>query len=228
MTRVRGDRPLTASAVPASKPPPPTGQMTRSSGPAWSSSSQRGRPLAGDHVPVVEGMNQREPVALDLGGDGRPRARRRSARRARSAHRSPRSPLASPPGPSAASPPSPARRSSWPASATACAWLPEECVITPRRRSASLELQDRVHRPAELERADFLEVLALEEDRAAAPRIERLRGHHGRAMGPGREPLGRLRGCRRSRSGSRRSRRVVLMLMAQATRSARLIAIQYV
>ena len=40
MTRVEGERPLTARAVPASRPPPPTGETTRSSGPAWSSSSQ--------------------------------------------------------------------------------------------------------------------------------------------------------------------------------------------
>ena len=43
-TRVVGERPLTARAVPARRPPPPTGQATRSSGPAWSSSSQAAVP----------------------------------------------------------------------------------------------------------------------------------------------------------------------------------------
>ena len=65
-----------------------------------------------------------------------------------------------------------------------------------------VELEHGVDGPAELEGADLLEVLALEEDRAAAPRVERPRGHHGRAVGPGRDPLGGARGCRRSRSGS--------------------------
>ena len=65
-------------------------------------------------------------------------------------------------------------------------------MITPRSPLGIAELEDGVHRPPELERADLLKVLALEKHRAAAPRIERLRGHDGRAMSPRGQPLGRL------------------------------------
>ena len=43
-TTVRGERPLTAIAVPASSPPPPTGQITTSSSSVCSSSSQAAVP----------------------------------------------------------------------------------------------------------------------------------------------------------------------------------------
>ena len=52
--------------------------------------------------------------------------------------------------------------SSCPASATACAWLPDEKATTPRRRSSG-EPRQRVVGAAELEGARALEVLALEE-----------------------------------------------------------------
>ena len=71
MTRVVASRPLTARAVPESRPPPPTGQIDHVERPGLVEQLQRGGPLAGDHVPVVEGMDQREAVLRDLGGDRR-------------------------------------------------------------------------------------------------------------------------------------------------------------
>ena len=82
--------------------------------------------------------------------------------------------------------------SSCPASATACAWLPDECVTTPAARSASLELQQGVHRPPELERTDPLEVLALQQHRTAGPGVQGLRLEHGGPVDPRPEPLDRL------------------------------------
>ena len=58
------------------------------------------------------------------------------------------------------------------ARATPWAWLPEEKATTPRRRCVLIELQQRVHRAADLERAGALEVFALEPhlDADALPR----------------------------------------------------------
>ena len=53
--------------------------------------------------------------------------------------------------------------SSWPASAIAWAWLPDEKVTTPRRRSSGGEPRERVVGAAELEGAGALKVFALEE-----------------------------------------------------------------
>src|SRR5262249_42606598 len=49
----------------------------------------------------------------------------------------------------------------------------------------------RIDSAAELERADFLEVLALEVDRSTAPIIQCVACHDGRPMNPRGDPLGR-------------------------------------
>ncbi len=70
---------------------------------------------------------------------------------------------------------------SCPASAMACAWLPDEKVTTPRRRSSAAEPRQRVVRAAELEGACALEVLALEEHLGAGASVDGARGGDGRA-----------------------------------------------
>ena len=79
----------------------------------------------------------------------------------------------SPASPSARSPASrPTRgcRAARAAYASAAPWLPDECVTTPRARIVVRQREHRVGRAARLERADLLEVLALEEEPRARPR----------------------------------------------------------
>ena len=72
--------------------------------------------------------------------------------------------------------------STWPASAIACAWLPDEKVTTPRRRCVGREARQRVVGAAELEGAGALQVLALEEQLRAGARVDRARGGDRRAV----------------------------------------------
>ena len=57
--------PLMAIAVPERSPPPPQGAITASSGPGLFEQFEGGGTLAGDDVPVVEGVDQSVAVTLD-------------------------------------------------------------------------------------------------------------------------------------------------------------------
>ena len=65
-------------------------------------------------------------------------------------------------------------------------------MTTPRRRLLLRKRKHGIGRPAELEGADFLEILALEEDGRAGRRVEELRTHDRRAMHLAGDPRGGL------------------------------------
>ena len=79
---------------------------------------------------------------------------------------------------------------SFAASATPWAWLPEEKATTPLRAFVFRELQQRVHRPADLERAGALQVLALEPHLDADRFGQRRLAEERRAMDGGAEAGG--------------------------------------
>ena len=77
------------------------------------------------------------------------------------------------------------------ASATACAWLPDEYATTPARALLGREPGQGVERAAELERADALQVLALEQHLGPELGVDARRAQHRRAVGVARDPGGR-------------------------------------
>ena len=77
----------------------------------------------------------------------------------------------------------------------------------PRARTSSGSAEMRVQRAAELEGADVLQVLALEEDGAAGARVEGRGVEDGRAVGMRLEPPRRLRHLFHRRSERGRGRR---------------------
>ena len=80
---------------------------------------------------------------------------------------------------------------SWPASATACAWLPDEKATTPRPALVGGEARERVVGAAELEGAGALQVLALEEHAWRRSCVDRARRDDGRAVRDAGDLLGR-------------------------------------
>ena len=64
-TRASGRRAFTTVAMPAIRPPPPTGTITSPASGTCSSSSRRNRPLAGDRGVRVERVHERAPGVLD-------------------------------------------------------------------------------------------------------------------------------------------------------------------
>ena len=189
MTRVPGDRPLAASAVPDSRPPPPVGTDDHVKRSRLLDQLESGGPLAGDHVPVVERVNECQTVPVDLGGDGG-----LAVGQGRLAGHDP-GPIAL--GGLAFHGGCGPRHHHRHRHAEQLAGQGQGLRVIARgvRDHAGplpglVELKDCVDGPAELERADLLEVLALEEDGAAATRVDRPAGHHGRAVDPRRNPLG--------------------------------------
>ncbi len=195
------------------------------------------RALAGDHVAVVEGVDEdgagalgelRRPAAA-ASRPSRPPGRRRRRSRAWRASLG----TGTPSGMKIVA----RMPSALAASATPCAWLPAEAATTPRAASSGGQPRQAVGRAADLERAGALQVLELEVDGHAEQRRERCcdsssgvctmtprgtaaasskSGERRRRLrgGYGREVVSRLRWSssptgRCSRSGRRRSRRPV-------------------
>ena len=83
------------------------------------------------------------------------------------------------------------------ARATACAWLPDECVMTPRARSSAVSCGDRVDGAAQLERAAELQALGLEVDGSApTPEVDGSSGVRRTQAGDPRRRLPRRRSSR--------------------------------
>ena len=191
ITRVGGECPSTASAVPASRPPPPTGQITRSSVAGLFQQLQRRRPLAGDHVPVVERMNERESMVLDLGGDGR-----LARSEGRLAEDDPRTialggrALDGRGGP---------RHDDGDRHTDEPAGQSQRLRVIARRmgdhagpRAASSSCKTAFIAPRNLNAPTCWKFSHLKKHRSPSAVVEGLGGHHRRLVGPGAEPLGRL------------------------------------
>ena len=156
---------------------------------------------------VVEGMDHRRAgLALYIGTRGlacRDIGGPECGSSRRSAARSPASPVAALSGITthAGMP----RRA--PHTRCAAPWLPDECVTTPRAATVVGSENTALRRAARLERADVLEVLALEEQPRADLRVDRRAGEHRRAMHVRADALvrradrGEVRQCERGSSG---------------------------
>ncbi len=161
----------------------------RSSAPTSSNSSLRRRALPGDHVGVVVRRDQRQAA---LGGE--PPADRLavlacSGRRRRPRRRSPRV-AATFDGRRVV------RHDDRRRHAEQLRRKRDRLRVVARRERDHAapprlvrELRERVVGAAELERAHALQVLALEEQRCAGPRVRRARGQDRRAVGDARQPL---------------------------------------
>ena len=204
ITRTSGRWLLTASAIPESRPPPPSGTTMASTSGTSSRISRPDRALAGDHELVVEGMDERAPVGLGVGDGRRDRVLDRVAHQAD-------------------------RR----AVALGCPHLRERrrlghvdrrrhagraggerdrLGVVPGRRGddarSPLRLGQRadlVVGAADLERAGLLAVLELEEDVARALARERLRPLGGGAVGDAPQRIGRGPDVVEGRHGRRRT-----------------------
>ena len=213
--RRRAGSALTATAMPAIRPPPPVHDHDRAHVRALLEDLQPDRALAGDDVGVVERVDEHRagpvgelaaprralsstvaPTRCTVGAvpPGRGDLRQRRARSGMNT-------VAEMP-------------SSRAASATPCAWLPALAATTPRARSLGVEPGDPRVRAADLERPGALQVLALQPHRAAeqlgqGPRARhrRLPRRHRRAA-HGRPA--RRRGRRGGRWRSPRHRRSIL------------------
>ena len=166
-TFVSGERPLTRQRGAREEPAAADGGDHDVERPGLFEQLQRRGPLAGDHVPVVERVNERETVGGDLGGHG---GLARFERRL--AEHDPR-PVALGRGP--------LDRGGRPGHddrhrhAEQLTGQGQGLGVVPGGMrdhtgglAALIQLQERIHRSAELERADALKILALEEDGRAA------------------------------------------------------------
>ena len=169
-----GGQCLNRQRGPGEQAAPPTGRQDQVEGPGLFDQLPGGRRLAGDHPPVVVRVDQGQPVPLDLFGHGRLARRERRlagddsrtvALGRRALHRR-------------------GRAGHHDADRNAKQLTGQRhrlCVVAggvrdhPRRPLRVPELQQGVHRPPELERTDALEVLALQQHRAAGARVQGLR-----------------------------------------------------
>ena len=76
------------------------------------------------------------------------------------------------------------------ASARAWAWLPLECVTTPFFACSSVSFRTAFVAPRYLNAPVFLQVLALQVHAPPGELVERLTGHHGRAVDGARDACG--------------------------------------
>ena len=194
-TSTSGRADLTAIAMPAASPPPPTGTTTLREIGHVLEQLEPERALPRDDVRVVERVDERQPAPR-----ARARARRRGTRPARRRRRARSRPGRAPPRPWRSARrrgrrPRTARRARPRRRRAPCAWLPAEAATTPR--GARLPQRGELGRgAAHLERAGALEVLGLQHDRAAGALGDRARREHRRAPG---DALDLRRAARRDR-----------------------------
>ena len=138
------------------------------------------RPLAGDHVAVLERVDERRTGAARVLEAPRPAPRRTPPRRGRSRRRTTGVASTLAIGASSGMKTVAVIPSSRAARATACPWLPALAATTPAARWLVVEQRELVRRAADLERPRALQVLGLEPDLTAGARRERVGAVDGR------------------------------------------------
>ena len=193
---------------PDSSPPPPTGAITMSRSGTASSELERRRPLPGDDPRVVERMDQRRARLGLRPRRRRPRARRRWARRSGSSRRSRRTFSCFTFGAFSGITTHAAMPRCRAAYASAAPWLPDECVTTPRRASASVSENTALVAPRALNAPTFWKFSHLKKSRAPASASIAAAGQHRRAVHVRARSARAPRGSPRDRAAPSRPARV--------------------